>query len=68
MTELLALGGEADLVIRGQVFGRCIRHALSGLPSSVIAIVIPMIEPPLGTLLVAPARSTPLLGPYEHRT
>jgi len=27
-----------------------------------------MIEPPLGTLLVAPARSTPLLGPYEHGT
>jgi hypothetical protein len=27
-----------------------------------------MIEPPLGALLMALARSTPLLGPYEHGT
>src|SRR6187401_72900 len=69
MTELLALGGEADLVTRGQFFGSCIRHASSGAqPGSIVSIVISMIEPPLQALLMAPTRGTPLLCSHGHCT
>jgi hypothetical protein len=54
MRKLLALGGEAHLVIRGQIIGRCIHHAapVPALPFAIRTVAIPVIESPLDTPLV----------------
>jgi len=62
MKELLAWWGEAHLVSRGQISGRCIHHA-GGAPSSAVhAIAVSMIESPFGTLLVLPSGHALLLS------
>jgi hypothetical protein len=54
MTGLLALGGEAHLVIRDQIFGRCIHHAVPVRAPlfAILTVAISVIESPLETLLV----------------
>jgi hypothetical protein len=72
MGEHLLLRGEAHLVSRGQLSGRCIHHApplgLLGIPlqPSKFLIALAVIETPLGTLLVSAARS-PLLRSAHDR-
>jgi hypothetical protein len=70
MRELLAVGGEAHPAFRGQLFGRCIRHALLvDAPSgTILAIVIPVVEAAFGALLVTLARGPPASGPHHRRT
>jgi hypothetical protein len=56
MGEHLLLRGEAHIVSRGQISGRCIHHApLLGLPSQSpeFLIAIAVIETPFGTLLMS---------------
>jgi hypothetical protein len=73
MGEHLLLRGEAHLVSRGQISGRCIHHApllgLRGIPlqSSKFLIALAVIETPLGTLLVSAARSPLLRGAHDRR-
>jgi hypothetical protein len=67
MTELLAWEGEAHLLSRGQVFGRCIHHAGAPL-RAVLSIAVSMIESPFEALLVAPSRRPLLLGAHCRGT
>jgi hypothetical protein len=73
MGEHLLLWGEAHLVSRGQISGRCIHHApLLGLPgvplqSSKFLITLAVIETPLGALLVSAARSPLLRSAHDRR-
>jgi hypothetical protein len=69
MEDHLVLRGEAHPVIWGQILGRCIRHAalLRAPLRSILAIVVSVIEPPLGTLLVTAACSPLLSGSHERR-
>jgi hypothetical protein len=70
MGHHLALGGEAHLVSRGQISGRCIHHApVLGIPfqSSKFLIAIAVIEAPFGALLVAATRSPLLGGAHDRR-
>jgi hypothetical protein len=73
MGEHLLLRGEAHLVSRGQISGRCIHHApLLGRPgiplqSSKFLIAIAVIETPLGTLLVSAPRSPLLRSAHDRR-
>jgi hypothetical protein len=69
MLEHLLMRGEAHLVSRGQISGRCIHHApLLGLPlqPSKLLIAIAVIEPPFRTLLVSVPR-VPFLGGADDR-
>jgi hypothetical protein len=70
MEKHLLLWGEAHLVSRGQISGRCIHHApLLGTPLQApkFLITVAMIEASFGTLLVSAARSSLLGGPHERR-
>jgi hypothetical protein len=66
MTELLAWEGEAHLVSRGQISGRCIHHAGSAPSRAVLSIAVSVIESPFGTLLVVLSRCPLLLGTHRR--
>jgi len=70
MGEHLLLRGEAHLVSRGQVFGRCIHHApLPGFPlqSAKFSIAVAVIEPPFRTVLMLPTCRSLLRGAHDDR-
>jgi len=70
MRGLLALGGEAHLVIRNQIFGRCIHHAVPVRTPlfAILTVAVSVIESPLGTLLVMLASDPLPCGAHDGST